>query len=972
MLRRDNWIRVIAIYALVVLAGARGDTVPAGRVELTYSLDGRGLLSSVSDGRTAFDLTGDDLVVETDWATYRLAAMPVKRLDGRCFRYSSPEAEITLSYDLVRGAPFVRRTMDMVFRRPTVLRRITRPLPPGGTAFLYHVFWNASAAAFVRAGDRGLACGFENPYCALDGRALSFEPALMLAAGETFSCDVDFTGVYRLSGEIVRPELNASPIRRGGRCHPRYRNPDEGLALDRAEIAVLNAYMRDYCAVDEKSFRLTSYQFFSNLSQRPATAEAREAYLRNLRGIAALGGDSAILNPLCHNSIPNADPNSFWGFFPEGSIAAEIRAYAAKLGLRTGIYMGTAGTGACGNSSMISYADVTAWKKIDRAGASSGENCLACDAFVDWYVRVQTNTIARYDLDIWNWDPGPGNGFYCHAKDHGHLPGKGAYKGYRNALKVMKALRDFKPSLYYQGFHGLKEYGTWGFKYMDQQEAYWENDVYDKMPVFADLSADRQTADGIRFQSRWDHDFRFLPPALNHGLAHRMVQACYMGLADFDLAFDGCGWQYALLSAIAAGGPVTLPILPRDVDAVPGYRAFYARWIAWAREHFDWMTVPVGATPYCGAPDGFAKFKDGEAFVFMFNPYPYPLAAQVTPDAALGLGGEEQVVVSRVYPAPAALGYATRGKDFNFVVPDYGCVVLRFGPGTSVDAAPQTPPLPRTLTLVGTGGERTARFVGLPAMRKALTTYAALVTDRSRAAVDDYLARRGRINGVWTRPDRLWLWIVPDELGGGEDFAVTLNGRPLTLTRDRIDVQGNRIDTLWFADVTDVVDFGGENALVMKGNAADLDGLTAYLHYPRPETESVPSAVRRAPQGPFAAPVQDAHVKVLSAELNGGCDLMRPESENVLTVRVNTPDAETVGVYASVPISIGATGNELRTDMALDRKGDGVWEKRFSSGGRLSLIVDDRQITCWAVTTNRTESASFVLPFEWLLARPQN
>jgi len=954
-------------FSLLVLGGLFLLTARMSRAELAYTLDGRGLLSSVSDGSAVYDLAGDDLIVETDVAMHRLAAMVAKRLDGRRFCYSCPDAEITLSYDRVEGAPFVRRSMEMVFMRPTTLKRIVRKLPSDGTVFLYHVFWHASSAVFVRSGGRGLACGFENPYCELSGREVSFEPSLVLAAGERFVCDIDFTGVYPLSGKTVRPELNASPIRRGGRFHPRYRNPDEGVALDRAEISALNAYMADYCGVGKKTFRLMSYQFFSNLPQRPTSENQRDAYLRNLDGIAALGGDAVILNPLCHNAVPDARPDSVWGFFPKGTFAAEIRNHAAKLGLKTGLYTGTAGTGACGNSSMISYADVAAWKKVDRVGASSGENCLASDAFVDWYISVQTNTIARYALDIWNWDPGPGNGFYCHAKDHGHLPGKGAYKGFRNALKVMKALRDFKPELYYQGFHGLKEYGSWGFKYMDQHEAYWENDVYDKMPVFADLSADRQTADGIRFQSRWNHDFRFLSPALNHGLAHRMVQACWMSLTDFDLAFDGCGWQYALLSAIAAGGSVTLPILPRDVDSVPGYRAFYARWIAWAREHFGWKTVPVGATPFCGAPDGFAKFKDGESWVFMFNPYPYPLEAKVTLDADIGLVGKGEVPVSRIYPVAAELGTAQKGGEYAFAVPDYGCVVLCFGAGRPAETVRQTPPLPRTLTLSGGGTVRRARFAGSPAMRQALATYAGLVSDRSKETTRLYLEGLNRVNGVWTRPDRLWLWVVPDVLGGAESFKTTLNGRPLTLTRDRISVQGHCVESVWFADVTDLVDFSGENEVVLTGAAADLNRLTAYLHYPRPETEAIPQSCRVAPGGRFAAPVQDESVKVLSAELNGGLNLMLPNRENVLTVRVNMPDAETVGVYASVPISIGTPGNEMRADMALESKGNGIWEKRFPSGARLSLIVDDQKIVCWTVSRKMTESAGFVLPFEWLL-----
>ena len=73
----------------------------------------------------------------------------------------------------------------------------------------------------------------------------------------------------------------------------------------------------------------------------------------------------------------------------------------------------------------------------------------------------------------------------------------------------MKALKKAVPGLNYQGFHGNKEYGLWGFKYIDQHEAFWENEVYVMNPVFDDLSVDRVTADNIRQQSVWNYYFRF-------------------------------------------------------------------------------------------------------------------------------------------------------------------------------------------------------------------------------------------------------------------------------------------------------------------------------------------------------------------------------------------------------------------------------------------------------------------------------
>ena len=62
---------------------------------------------------------------------------------------------------------------------------------------------------------------------------------------------------------------------------------------------------------------------------------------------------------------------------------------------------------------------------IDRldTGGVSGENCLACDEFAAWWYAVQRNTIARHNLHLWSWDPGPGHGLFCYRDRHGHVPG---------------------------------------------------------------------------------------------------------------------------------------------------------------------------------------------------------------------------------------------------------------------------------------------------------------------------------------------------------------------------------------------------------------------------------------------------------------------------------------------------------------------------------------------------------------------
>ena len=113
------------------------------------------------------------------------------------------------------------------------------------------------------------------------------------------------------------------------------------------------------------------------------------------------------------------------------------------------------------------------------------------------------------------------------------------------------------------------------------------------------------------------------------------------------------------------------------------------------------------------------------------------------------------------------------------------------------------------------------------------------------------------------------------------------------------------------------------------------------------------------------APRLSGKIRILSARLNDD-NVMRQNEENELTACVNLPPEDLEGVYASMPISIGETGDHLKHDMALEWK-DGVWKCRFCSGSRLSLIVDDDKIVLWAVSRKQRESAGFRLPIQWEL-----
>lgn len=898
------------------------------------------------------------------------------RLTGDSFSCSDFSA--SLQAEKLSGTPFSHYSLRIVFLKSVQLLRISWrfDISRWKETFLYQTFYNASAAVFQRNGKHGRCLGFANPFCHLDGNELYFEPCIRYESGEEYLCDDIFIGTYTLTGKIITPEFGVSELEINGRCHPRYRNPGEGIPLDAGEINAFNRYTAWYCEGVRGKFKFTSYNFFSNLPQRPDSPEMIDAYKTHLDACRELGIDTVILNPLCCNTVPNAEKTSIWEFFPPGTPAEELLLYARNRGLKIGIYSGTAGTGIMGNCPMIPYADIPVWKKIDGRGRRSSENCLGCDEFVQWFIQVQANTIQQYKLDLWNWDPGPGNAFFCFNPEHRHLPGRGAYLGFRNSLKVMKELREQFPGLYYQGFHGNKEYGVWGFKYMNQHEAYWENENYTMMPVFPDLSADRCTADGIRQQSAWNYFFRFLPASLNHGLAHRMVQACWMNLPDMNRLFDGNGWKYALLSAVAAGGAVTLPILPRNVGKNREYCSFYKKWVGFARKNFrlSERTIPFGAFPGCGI-DGFAKILRNKGYLFFFNASPRPESINLKLDETIGFTTGKTVFLSQIYPYPMTAVQAETGKKRRFVLPAYGVRIFQVSLKQSGTAGKQrtlSSPLPRTIFPQVTAPGHAGAFFQAPQRIFDLLSGAALHMEEGFAeAAKAYQQKTGRNNILWARPDRLWLWIAFDN-PHNRLFSLKLNGIEIPFEKEEYKFLNLSAEGFYFADITDHVRRNQKNVLETD-YAQESGNLLFYLHYPQSEHESVPNDGELLKQQTLThwrmpvrkAPRQAENISIIAAGLNAD-NIMRRNAENELMAVCNIPPEKLEGVYASVPISIGDTGNHLKHDMSLEWR-DGAWRCRFNSGERLHLIVDDEKIVLWAVTRRNTESAGYVLPIQWEL-----
>lgn len=909
----------------------------------------KGLIKSIG----SFNFN-DNIIITTDLGEYNLSDIEPISYENK-YRFCMNDAEFIVDYKEVSGAPFITRAISMKFNRKTTLLKISAALPMMPEHFLYETFFNASAAVFLRNDSNGVCCGFENPYCQIDDNCVYFEPMLILSSGEAFECDLNFYGTYELWGELISPCLNKTQIQINGRSHPRYRNPSEGIPLYFSEIQAFRRYTDNYFECDKKQFKFMVYDFFGNMPQRPENDTEYQAYLRHIDAAVEIGCDTILLNPLFPNKIPNADENSYWELFPEGSYAEKILDYARKCGLKIGMYTGTAGNGEYGNSSMISFADIKQWKKVDIKGNISDENCLADDSFVDWFIKVQINTIKKYSLDLWNWDPGPGNGFFCFSDKHGHLPGAGAYKGFRNSLKVMRRLKEEFPNLYFEGFHGNKEYGLWGFKYIDQHEAFWENEVYVMNPIYSDLSVDRITANNIRQQSVWNHYFRFMPETLNHGITHRMVQACWMRLLNLDKVFDYTGWKYALLSSIAAGGSITPTILPHTPSEISEYVDFYNKWIDFAKKIFPMSkyTIPFGAQVGCGI-DGYSKIFENEGYIFLFNPFPKNIEFEFTYDRRIGFTDGIWVKnTAMIYPYEHKGEMIRYGTNQKYVIPAYECIIIQISKNVQHTCSETLLPMPRVLE------SDNNRFTFIADEKMKTMIEGIRISDDAINVQKIYAERFNHINSCWSRPDRLWLWF--ESSGCNDNISVAVNGKSVNYSCDYLPHNELCVYNMFFADITDFIKWGDNNEIYIAG----LTVKNIYLHYPRPQNEKLPTNGETLEIKECSAPIMDESICILSAQLNSD-NIVLPNCENTLCVKTNLTFEEAEGVYASVPISIGDTGNDLKRDMALEYH-NGYWIKNFQSGKRTGLIIDDNKISIWAVSKDKRESRSFKLPINWIM-----
>ena len=981
--------------------------------KIAATLSDRGAILQIENKLSGqgHDVRSDWFFVRTDGGDFDSRTLaPAGEVAGdlsASFVFQSAAGQVALEYRLRPDAAYVDRWLR-VENGPQPLTLLEIAL--GHTAFdapprevvKYDTFWNCPTVAFLRWERGGLFAGIENPFFRTDHRggevAFSFEPSLILAPRETYESEPQFIGVYRASGVML---TDRNPRTSQGR-RPRFRNPCGHIPIDRSEIRAMQRFALDYLGMQADRFHFILYNFFYPLPQMPQPNSPEEAvHLKMIDVFHELGGDMIIFNPMYPYTRPSGTAEAFWDLGPEGSAARRITDHARAKGISFGCYMGCARHGSQGNACSLPFVpERPQWKKQDDAGALAAENCIACDEYADWYFRVQLNTIQRFGLGLWSWDPGPGNGCFCHSDKHGHLSGKGAYKGWRNATAILRRIREACPGIYLQAYYGRKEHGLWGFKYFDQHESYWELGLW-MCSIHADLHADRINADGVRHQGWWNQNFRFHPAWLTHAMVHRFQEGWYD--PRLSKAWDHRGWKYSVMSCLAAGGSMTAVILPEDLRLVPEMKAFYGKWLAWARQNVSYVNynVPFGAQVQPGGVDGWARIKGDHGFIFLANPGPRPARIEFSLDDEVGLERPGHYLLKELYPAEGRCrfdwkhgpGVFAQGDRVCLVVPAYEVVLLELCQASRGQAAGESvvydvPGAPRSQMLLddwrrADGGEFAfprhaaqtnlcvyAQFFADPATRDWLSRAAPPNTDELAELIPKWKQEYPIDNFAWAQPHKLWLVLPFQDPDLVAMDAVRVDGKQASLQCHEYQRK-----IIYYADLTEVVSWGRANTIELEFSSLAADQfLGPYLDCPEaPADDAAGGDLTRRREviydGPLDPPTPQRALAGAShqrqrpvvTKIEMDPPHLREGVETRVFATVDMPAHELEGVYIS--------GNWHDVRMTYDPQSQRwCWTTRIDS--RAGLIMDVDRYYVWAVATSGLVGPATCIGLQWRFGKP--
>ena len=136
--------------------------------------------------------------------------------------------------------------------------------------------------------------------------------------------------------------------------------------------------------------------------------------------------------------------------------------------------------------------------------------------------------------------------------------------------------------------------------------------------------------------------------------------------------WDYLGWKYSVISSIASApyNHVVNYIPARDMDEFKAFsaadKAWFNKWLDWTDEEMDVLREhrPIMGQPMVGKVDGWAAFKGGDGFVFLFNPNYRQMDAEFKLGVEVGLKKKGRYLMRVMYPDAEKgmyVGHPTKG-----------------------------------------------------------------------------------------------------------------------------------------------------------------------------------------------------------------------------------------------------------------------------------------------------------------------
>lgn len=276
--------------------------------------------------------------------------------------------------------------------------------------------------------------------------------------------------------------------------------------------------------------------------------------------------------------------------------------------------------------------------------------------------------------------------FLCDRTDHGHLPGKySLYAQGQRMLKFGTDLRAASPGLMLGADGGFTSAQSVRYEDSRAHGTFYGGGLGDHFPsVEPDIHVDRLYGDMNRVYAYGSYVY-FLRPW------YRMLN-CVNHFGQVTHHHDRAGFRYALLSALANAGQVTINDVPENIPE--SEIEFTRHWLKWAKTNKDYLrqgyklfdrTVHFKDV-YQGDAEslsGFAHIRGDRGYIFLFNPTAVEQIGEFT--LALDTSNSKTFTVEDIYPGGMTLqgpanGQYLQGGKLRVTVPGKQARVLWIAP----------------------------------------------------------------------------------------------------------------------------------------------------------------------------------------------------------------------------------------------------------------------------------------------------